>query len=146
MLHWVFRTKMYAKATLCESCPELAYLEHVFSGRKRKCFCCWQRIGVLILTQWPSSFPGSLKALERWVTCSSSVTLPFCPQKQAGSAPLASRPAGIELKGLIRIAVPIYAIDNVVRWRHVLFFFSSQVLRQRKSLTETKMMNVFISF
>lgn len=81
------------------------------------------------------------------MTCSSSVTLPFCSLEQAGSAPLGSRPAGTELRGCVGMAVPIDAVDNVVRWRHVcpFFFLSSQVLK-RKSLMETKMMDVFIYF
>lgn len=129
-LRWVFRTKMYGEATLHESCPESLYLECVHSGRKIKRFCRCQRASVLIMTRWPSSFPGSLKAVERWVTCLSSVTLPFCSLKQTGSAPLVSHPAGIEFRGFIRIDIPIYATDNGVRWGDVLSFFFTGAQRK----------------
>lgn len=126
--------KTYGKATLYEFCPELCCLECVSLGRKRRHFCCCQSTRALIMTQWPKLFPGSLKALERWVVCLSSVTLPFPSLKHTDSAPPASCPTGTELWSFFGINTPIYFIEKGVRWTDVRPFFFT-VLRERENFT-----------
>jgi len=63
--------------------------------------------------------------------CSCNRTLPFCLLERAGLAPLVSHAAAIGLGGFIRIAIPIYAIGNGVRWRDALSFFFTGAQRKK---------------